>query len=204
MHVPTLLRLCRAIATRGNEIIRDVTEGGSWGFGTRAAGDDGRDDVGDAQTEADRRVEAMMVEALKGTRLNCDWWRRRALRTRVRSKGWTSASSRWISTRGGDGDAEEDEGFAPELRRPIALDRVAVYCDPLDGTNEYAAGEREAITVLLGIAGGRTPLAASGNRFIITGKRPTARTRRLGRHRDRRARIRHRRRCGGTAVTAGW
>ena len=76
------------------------------------------------------------------------------------------------------GDAEEDEGFAPELRRPIALDRVAVYCDPLDGTNEYAAGEREAITVLLGIAVDGTPRAGViGQPFHNYGKKD----RRLGR-----------------------
>ena len=180
VHVPTLLRLCRAIATRGNEIIRDVTEGGELGVRDKggAATTDGTY-VGDAQTEADRRVEAMMVEALK----------RYAPELRlVAEESFENASS----IEGVDfgelavdfeydaatGDAEEDEGFAPELRRPIALDRVAVYCDPLDGTNEYAAGEREAITVLLGIAVDGTPRAGViGQPFHNYGKKD----RRLGR-----------------------
>ena len=171
--MPTLLRLCRAIATRGNEIIRDVTEGGELGVRDKggAATTDGTY-VGDAQTEADRRVEAMMVEALK----------RYAPELRlVAEESFENASSIEgvdfgelavdFGYAAATGDAEEDEGFAPELRRPIALDRVAVYCDPLDGTNEYAAGEREAITVLLGIAADGRRAGVIGQPFHNYGKK---------------------------------
>jgi REG-2-like HAD superfamily hydrolase len=180
IHVPTLLRLCRAIASRGNEIIRDVTAGGELGVRDKggAATTDGTY-VQDAQTEADRRVEAMMVKALKTFAPE--------LRL-VAEESFENASSiegADVGELGVDFDFSiserleaEDEGFAPELRRPIALDRVAVYCDPLDGTNEYAAGEREAITVLLGIAVDGTPRAGVvGQPFHNYGKKD----RRLGR-----------------------
>jgi len=45
------------------------------------------------------------------------------------------------------------------LSKPIASSRIVVYIDPLDGTNEYAAGEREAVTVLLGVAVDGVPAA---------------------------------------------
>jgi 3'(2'), 5'-bisphosphate nucleotidase len=39
------------------------------------------------------------------------------------------------------------------------VSRVVVYVDPLDGTNEYAGGEREAVTCLMGVAVDGTPVA---------------------------------------------
>ena len=66
IHVPSLVRRMRAIARRGNAIIREVTEGGD--VGARDKGGAARADgtyVADAQTEADRRVEAMAIGALR-------------------------------------------------------------------------------------------------------------------------------------------
>ena len=56
----------RAIARRGNAIIREVTENGDVGARDKggAALADGTY-VADAQTEADRRVEAMAIGALR-------------------------------------------------------------------------------------------------------------------------------------------
>ena len=41
--------------------------------------------------------------------------------------------------------------------------------DPLDGTNEYANGERPAVTVLLGVAVDGVPVAGiiRANRFLV-------------------------------------
>ena len=36
-------------------------------------------------------------------------------------------------------------GWPPHLLKRIEVSRIAVYVDPLDGTNEYASGEREAV-----------------------------------------------------------
>jgi len=66
IHVPSLVRRMRAIARRGCAIIREVTEGGD--VGARDKGGAARADgtyVADAQTEADRRVEAMAIGALR-------------------------------------------------------------------------------------------------------------------------------------------
>lgn len=47
---------------------------------------------------------------------------------------------------------EADETWVLELRKLIVVLRVVVYCDLLDGMNEYVVGEWEVIMVLLGVA----------------------------------------------------
>jgi len=155
IHVPTLVRLCRSIASRGNAIIREVTKGGELGVKDKGgSATTSGEYVADAQTEADRRVEAMAIAELRAF---CPTMQL------VAEESFENASS--IDVGRADGgladlaNAEEDLMWSPKLQKPIEASRIAVYCDPLDGTNEYAAGEREAITILLGIAVDGVPVA---------------------------------------------
>ena len=173
IHVPSLVRRMRAIARRGCAIIREVTEGGD--VGARDKGGEQRADgtyVADAQTEADRRVEAMAIGALRAFSKDLNLVAEESFECAATIEAYAYAGERTtIADLEAEDEDEADETWAPELRKPIAASRVAVYCDPLDGTNEYAAGEREAITVLLGVAVDGTPRAGViGQPFHERGK----------------------------------
>lgn len=156
IHVPTLVRLCRSIASRGNAIIREVTKGGELGVKDKGGSANVAGEyVADAQTEADRRVEAMAIAELRAF---CPTMQL------VAEESFENASSIDVERADGrfadcDAAEEEDLMWSPKLQKSIEASRIAVYCDPLDGTNEYAAGEREAITILLGIAVDGVPVA---------------------------------------------
>jgi len=145
-------------------IIQDVTRGGALGVKDKggSATTDGSYVI-DAQTEADRRVEAMAIRAFREF---CPTLALVAEESFEGAMGSDEGDAREIL--GGvsmDGDENinaddfDDSSWAPKLQRPIDASRVAVYFDPLDGTNEYAAGEREAITILCGVAVDGVPVA---------------------------------------------
>lgn len=157
IDVPDLVVTLRAIATAGCDIIRDVTARGD--LRTRDKGGDVTASgayVADAQTEADRRVEAMAVATMMkyhpNARVVAEESFERACETDASAALELTATMRRASE-------EERNGWARELRRGVEASRVAVYHDPLDGTNEYAAGERRAITVLFGVAVDGVPVA---------------------------------------------
>ena len=143
-------------------IIQDVTRGGALGVKDKggSATTDGSYVI-DAQTEADRRVEAMAIRAFREF---CPTLALVAEESFEGAMGSDEGEAREIldvvSMDGDENDDEFDElSWAPKLQRPIDASRVAVYFDPLDGTNEYAAGEREAITILCGVAVDGVPVA---------------------------------------------
>ena len=49
--------------------------------------------------------------------------------------------------------------WPPHLREPVDPARVVVFVDPLDGTNEFASGNREPVTCLMGVAVDGSPVA---------------------------------------------
>ena len=178
--VPQLVSALLDLNEEAQGIIREVTLGAD--LGVRDKG--GRDDVTgeyvmDAQTEADRRVEAMVLEALEAFSPS--------LRV-VAEESYENAMSGGSCGGGlvGDGDpGTREKGerapasersraprtararfavspaarWPPHLLAPIDVSRVVVYVDPLDGTNEYAGGERTAVTCLMGVAVDGVPVA---------------------------------------------
>jgi 3'(2'), 5'-bisphosphate nucleotidase len=48
--------------------------------------------------------------------------------------------------------------WPPHLLEPVDASRVTVFVDPLDGTNEFAAGARECVTCLMGVAVDGSPV----------------------------------------------
>lgn len=158
IDVPSLVALCRTIARAGCEIIRDVTAGGELGARDKGGSANAAGEyVADAQTEADRRVEAMAMATLR--KYAPSSLRVVAEESFENACAFDATAALDLDAGGTEASAAERAEFAPDLRRPIDASRVALYCDPLDGTNEYAAGEREAITVLIGIAVDGVPRA---------------------------------------------
>ena len=157
---PKLVALLLDLNVEGQGIIRDVVARGD--LGTRDKG--GRDDVTgeyvvDAQTEADRRVEAHVLRALRAF---CP-----ALPV-VAEESYENAMANDPSVSSSSAASAAEPcpvaPFAPEgevirarLRRVSRSDprsigrrisanpstpRVVVFIDPLDGTNEFASGRR--------------------------------------------------------------
>jgi len=145
-------------------IIQDVTRGGALGVKDKggSATTDGSYVI-DAQTEADRRVEAMAIRAFREFCPTLALVAEESFEGAMGSdEGDASEILGGVSMDGDDNvndDDFDDSSWAPRLQRPIDASRVAVYFDPLDGTNEYAAGEREAITILCGVAVDGVPVA---------------------------------------------
>lgn len=176
VSVPKLVALLLDLNVEGQGIIRDVVARGD--LGTRDKG--GRDDVTgeyvvDAQTEADRRVEAHVLRALRAF---CP-----ALPV-VAEESYENATANDPSVSSSASAAEPypvapfaPEGeviprtpharlalgstldWPPHLREPVDPARVVVFVDPLDGTNEFAAGRREPVTCLMGVAVDGSPVA---------------------------------------------
>lgn len=125
--------------------------------------------VADAQTEADRRVEAALLKALAGAFPDVtvvgEESSEGALDIEVaqgeEAAERENAAVRQAPRRSAEGAlaASAAAGWPEALLSPVEAPRVVVYVDPLDGTNEYAAGEREAITVLMGVAVDGRPVA---------------------------------------------
>ena len=132
IHVPSLVRRMRAIARRGCAIIREVTEGGD--VGARDKGGEQRADgtyVADAQTEADRRVEAMAIGALRAFSKDLNLVAEESFECAATIEAYAYAGERTtIADLEAEDEDEADETWAPELRKPLAASRVAVYCDP--------------------------------------------------------------------------
>ena len=193
VSVPELVALLLDLSLEGQAIIREVTRTRP-DLGVRDKGgtrDAGGEYVMDAQTEADRRVEVHVLEAL---RVYCP-----ALRV-VAEESYERAMS---EGRGGGGGGDDDAtivdaatatepplrarllagglalgvatatsddakealsattrgAWPPNLQSPIDASRVVVYVDHLDGTNEFAAGERVPVTSLYGVAVDGSPVA---------------------------------------------
>ena len=174
VSVPKLVALLLDLNVEGQGIIRDVVARGD--LGTRDKG--GRDDVTgeyvvDAQTEADRRVEAHVLRALRAF---CP-----ALPV-VAEESYENAATDDPSSADHAAEPYPVAPFAPEgeviprtpqarlalgstldwpphLREPVDPARVVVFVDPLDGTNEFASGNREPVTCLMGVAVDGSPVA---------------------------------------------
>jgi len=163
IHLPTFIALLVDIAEDGCEIIREVTTTGEMNV-TDKGGSENLDKryVMDAQTEADRRVEMMALKRIS------------TFAPKVRVIGEESYEDALL----GDDDEEDEQKqhkhycdkdvlkevleakWSPSIASgEIDISRVNVYVDPLDGTNEYANGERPAVTVLLGVAVDGVPVA---------------------------------------------
>lgn len=164
-HVPTLTRIARAIALEGCAIIHDVTRKGELGVKDKGGSSTSSGTyVADAQTEADRRVECMALRVFRelapGVRVVAEESSEDEISPTDYERDLNSKEKMMTLAFARDAFVgENDEMWAPALRKPIASDRVTVYFDPLDGTNEYASGEREAITILCGIAVDGVPVA---------------------------------------------
>ena len=55
-------------------------------------------------------------------------------------------------------DLEKGLDWPPHLLEPVDASRLTVFVDPLDGTNEFAAGARECVTCLMGVAVDGSPV----------------------------------------------
>ena len=160
VSVPKLVALLLDLNVEGQGIIRDVVARGD--LGTRDKG--GRDDVTgeyvvDAQTEADRRVEAHVLRALRAF---CPALPVVAEESYENAAGDPSSADHAAEPYPVAPFAPEGEviprtpqarlalgstlDWPPHLREPVDPARVVVFVDPLDGTNEFASGRREPVT----------------------------------------------------------
>ena len=174
VSVPHLVALLLDLTADGEGIIRGVLNSGDLGLRDKG----GRDDVTgayvkDAQTEADRRIETHVLRALRefcptlpvvgeesheGQLELGDG----AGETSSRPTGGGGGAGGFFAPRTAAAAAALDLAQTPwpsHVRDPIDASRVCVYVDPLDGTNEFAAGNLVAVTCLLGVAVDGRPAA---------------------------------------------
>ena len=157
IQVARLLSCCVPLAEMAGEIVQQVSSSGKLDVMNKASPSKG---VFDPYTEADVAAEKFIAGALK------------ALFPEVVVVGEEGVSA-----------AEELRKMSPEQRKLVKeierhLDQVApwevalpdevlgfgpedftVWVDPLDGTRELLAGRKDAVTVLIGVTLGNTPLA---------------------------------------------
>ena len=202
VSVPHLTALLLDLNVEGQRIIRAVTRKGDLGVLNKKANEGAGAD--DAQTEADRRVEA---HVLRATRSFCPELKvvaeesyenpdavvpaeddfadlpgfaemkparfprgqsdvapntRDALKALAGVDGFfppeTERQARARAGRTPAGTAMQPLDWPPHLLDPIDARRVTVFVDPLDGTNEFAAGARECVTCLMGVAVDGSPV----------------------------------------------
>ena len=87
------------------------------------------------------------------------------------SKRVTEASSSSVGTP----ENAEPLDWPPHLLEPVDASRVTVFVDPLDGTNEFAAGARECVTCLMGVAVDGSPVVGIiGQPFFSSPSSPSS------------------------------
>ena len=211
VSVPHLTALLLDLNAEGRRIIRGVVDKGHLGLLNKNDENDGAnfaargayeyDPNVDAQTEADRRVEAHVLRALGAF---CPELRVVAEESYENPEAATPESDDFsdlpgdvaaavapfpaaparghagahapvtaearralagVETskpRGGLWQVPETDNapldWPPHLLEPVDASRVTVYVDPLDGTNEFAAGARECVTCLMGVAVDGSPV----------------------------------------------
>jgi len=168
VSVPHLVALLLDLSADSEGIIRQVLDSGDLGLKDKG----GRDDVTgayvqDAQTEADRRIERHILSALREfcPTLPVVGEESHEGQLDVMSENTTSSSSAqigFIAPRTDAAASAVDLRRTPwpaHIREPVDSARVCVYVDPLDGTNEFAAGNLGAVTCLMGVAVDGRPVA---------------------------------------------
>ena len=168
VSVPHLVALLLDLSADSEGIIRQVLDSGDLGLKDKG----GRDDVTgayvqDAQTEADRRIERHILSALREfcPTLPVVGEESHEGQLDVMSENATSSSSSQIGFVAPRTDAAASAvdlrrtPWPAHIREPVDSARVCVYVDPLDGTNEFAAGNLGAVTCLMGVAVDGRPVA---------------------------------------------
>ena len=168
VSVPHLVALLLDLSADSEGIIRQVLDSGDLGLKDKG----GRDDVTgayvqDAQTEADRRIERHILSALREfcPTLPVVGEESHEGQLEVMSENTTSSSSArigFVAPRTDAAASAVDLRRTPwpaHIREPVDSSRVCVYVDPLDGTNEFAAGNLGAVTCLMGVAVDGRPVA---------------------------------------------
>ena len=178
IHLPTFVALLVDVAEDGCDIIREVTSRGDLAVKDKGGSETlDKKYIMDAQTEADRQVEIMALRRITtfaGGRLRVvgEESYENALEGEAEcddSTCFASFDEEEEMMRKEEGNHYVDKDILKEVLEAkwppaiasgeIDISRVNVYVDPLDGTNEYANGERPAVTVLLGVAVDGVPVA---------------------------------------------
>ena len=178
IHLPTFIALLVDVAEDGCDIIREVTSKGDLAVKDKGGSETlDKKYIMDAQTEADRQVEIMALRRITtfaGGKLRVigEESYENALEGEAECDDETCYASfdeEEEMCRKEEGKHYVDKDILKEVleakwlpaiaSEEIDISRVNVYVDPLDGTNEYANGERPAVTVLLGVAVDGVPVA---------------------------------------------
>lgn len=134
-----LLTVIDALCQRASTVVRDVYEDGSLAIRTK-------DDAKDVQTRADRRSERVIVGGLQrhfpGVRV-------------VGEEGELGD----VLTERADNSAPQQYDASADWPDALPLNRVTVWVDPLDGTQELIDGFVHRVTILVGIALDDDPIA---------------------------------------------
>lgn len=146
VFLPSLMALLVALAHESNDIIRDVAQSDDLGvIDKKLAPETIRSQLGDLQTEADRRVEARILDVLRAqypfVRIIAE----------EETETQQTAAAGDVSTAPPPTVDGEVEQMPWNGNTPVESSRVVVYVDPLDGTNEFASGNFELCTTLLGV-----------------------------------------------------
>lgn len=200
VSIPHLASLLLDLNVEGQHIIRAVVEKGDLGVTNKNEGDV-KNNGGemDAQTEADRRVEAHVLRSLRSfcpeltvvaeesfenptagipevdtfDDLPIDTNVIAAFPNGVNGVIPKSDFARLAIDGLNNGNSSSNNSstaldWPPHLLDEIDTSRVVVFLDPLDGTNEFAAGERQCVTSLMGISVDGSPVVGIiGQPFFV-------------------------------------
>lgn len=142
-HVLQVLASGVAIANRAGQIVRDIMAGGELGIVEKT----GKNDL---QTEADRSAQNCILASLA---------RQFPSLKVVGEEGdqdFSQVPADWVVE---DRSAAVFDLACPPAFVDTPLEEMTVWVDPLDGTAEYTQGLLDHVTVLIGIAVGKTAVA---------------------------------------------
>lgn len=142
-HVLQVLASSVAIANRAGQIVRDIMAGGQLGIVEKT----GKDDL---QTEADRSAQNCILASL------AKQFPSLKVVGEEGDQDFSKVPADWV--------VEDQSEAVLDLVCPPAfvdtpLEEMTVWVDPLDGTAEYTQGLLDHVTVLIGIAVGKTAVA---------------------------------------------
>ncbi|EDQ92968.1 uncharacterized protein MONBRDRAFT_22257 [Monosiga brevicollis MX1] len=155
-----LLAASLHLATRAGQVIRDVARGGQLHAVDKAL-DEGHEGTAeepsqceDPQTMADRRAQTLIVGSLQQA-----WPELQIVGEEEGIITSPDDPKDLVQVPSTEHPDLEGKPWPAELAKPVDMQRVTVFVDPLDATREFTRRVYEAVTVLIGICLDGQPVA---------------------------------------------
>ena len=132
-----------SIANKSSQIVRDIMASGELGIVEKTG-------IADLQTKADRSVQDCILGSLRKTFPGI------AAIGEEGDQQHGDIPADWLIS---DEDKDAKTLSIPDKYKDVTLADICVWVDPLDGTKEYTEGLLDHVTILIGIAVGKTAVA---------------------------------------------